>query len=114
MDQRRARGEAAEALAARYLIERAHRIVARNARVGRLEIDIVAERDGEYAFCEVRSRRDGSILNPAETVDYFKQRRIRLAAREWMRKERIVGSMRFDVAAVTFEPLELLYYEGAF
>lgn len=91
-----------------FLEARGWRIVARNLRVGRREIDIVAVRGRVCAFCEVRARAWGGFVSPLATIDRAKVRRVRSAAAEWMRAARARGelrrhAMRFDAAAVTFD-----------
>ena len=58
-------------------------ILARNARVGRLEIDLIARRGALLVFCEVRSRATGEFVDPILTINHAKIRRIRNAARIW-------------------------------
>ena len=90
---------------------------ARNARVGRLEIDLVAKRGDLVVFCEVRSRRQSSFLNPIETIDRAKVARVRRAAAQWLAEHpQNAHQVGFDAAAVVFdsEPPRLDYYESAF
>jgi Holliday junction resolvase-like predicted endonuclease len=77
------RGDRAEDEVVRYLTALGWSIRARNVRIGRSEIDIVAIDPGlpkTLVFVEVRwrSRRDFGL--PEETVDHAKRRRIRQAA----------------------------------
>jgi putative endonuclease len=76
-------GDAAEDLVAASLSKAGWTVVARNLRVGRLELDLVAIDPGPPAALVVvevrwRSRRDFGL--PEETVDHRKRRRIRQAA----------------------------------
>jgi putative endonuclease len=102
---------------ASYLEARGFLILARNARVGRLEIDLIAKRGDMLVFCEVRSRRSRDFLHPAETIDRAKIARIRRAAAQWLATHpQRYRQLRFDAASVTFDrdPPELTYYEAAF
>ena len=99
-----ARGARAEAEAAAYLSAQGLRVLARNVRIGRLEIDIVV-RDGEVvALVEVRTRGQGAWTNAFQSVDHRKRKRLRRAAHIlWSRRYRRmagVARMRFDIAAV--------------
>lgn len=92
-------------------------IVARNARVGRLEIDVIARRDDLFVFCEVRSRTSAAIVDPIDTINRAKQRRIRQAAEIWLlRRGSDRMQVRFDAASILWvgEGAELSYYEEAF
>lgn len=110
-------GQRAEAIVAGLLEARGYAIVARNARVGRLEIDIVARRGRLAVFCEVRARARSAGFSPLETIDAAKIARIRRAAAIWMGEHGWPGvHARFDAAAVTFDTPEgdVDYLEDAF
>jgi putative endonuclease len=110
-------GKRAETLAARYLEQLGFSLLARNARQGRLELDIIARRGPLVVFCEVRSRTDDRFISPADTITPIKQRRLRQAATLWLRQAGLGHvEVRFDAACVVFDVPEgrLTYYEGAF
>lgn len=94
-------GREGEAQAALFLETRGYRIVARNVRVDRIEIDLIARRGGLLVFVEVKSRRASSHGDAAEAVDERKQRRIRRGANAWLSAKpaeaRGTGQRRFDV-----------------
>ncbi|MFW6040071.1 MAG: YraN family protein [Gemmatimonadota bacterium] len=97
-------GALGEEIAARFLERAGYRILARNWRAGRLELDLVA-RDGEtIAFVEVKTRRPGP-QSPSEAVGRRKRARLRTAAARWIatRRDR-ARDYRFDVVAVTLGP----------
>lgn len=75
-------GGRGEEIAARFLIERGARIVGRNVRVGRDEIDLLLDIDGKRVVVEVKTATDsGSSPRPEENFDENKAARIRRAAR---------------------------------
>ena len=90
---RRNTGQAAEALAAGFLERWGHLVLARNLRVGRGEIDILAEIDGEKTVVEVRSRWAVSYSRSPDPLDAFeaaKARQVRkLAASPVARAQRV-------------------------
>jgi putative endonuclease len=94
-------GREGEARAARFLEERGYRIVARNVRADRVEIDLIACRGGILVFVEVKSRRASEHGQAAEAVDERKQRRLRRGAHAWLASNPIEArrtrSRRFDV-----------------
>jgi putative endonuclease len=111
-------GAAGEAAACTHLEQRGYRILARNARADRVELDIVAERAGVLVFVEVKTRRGAKCGSAAEAVDVHKQARIARGAQAWLRaSERRPRRVRFDV--VTCEPqprggFRVTHWEGAF
>ncbi len=110
-------GQRGEGIVAAHLEQQGFQIVARNVKVGRLELDLVARRDGLIAFCEVRSRKSAEFLHPAESVTREKVARVRKAAALWLSQNPQGGhQVRFDAAAVIFDsdPPRLEYFEAAF
>ncbi len=75
-----ARGRLAEAAAGDYLAARGYRVVGRNLRRGRGELDLVAWDGGILVFVEVRGRAPGACALPEETVDPRKRARLVSAA----------------------------------
>ena len=106
-------GDAGEAAAARLLEQKGFRIVAKNHRTRRGEVDLIAEKGELLVFAEVRTRSSDAFGTPEETVDARKQARVVSAARDflarWSGPERAI---RFDVIAVVGETVRHL--EAAF
>lgn len=112
-------GPAGEQSVAEWLTDRDFEVLARNARVGRLELDIVARRGALLVFCEVKTARSGSVFAAAERLGAAQQRRLRQAAAGWLRAhpQRGVVETRFDAAFVQLAPdgaCDVTYYEAAF
>ena len=98
---RRLRGRIGEEAAAQALAARGYRVLVRNIRLGRGEIDLVCEHDGEVVFVEVKARRGAAFGTPAEAVTARKQRALlALAARYLGRTGRADQPCRFDVVEV--------------
>jgi Holliday junction resolvase-like predicted endonuclease len=74
-------GRRGEDIAARFLTDRGARIVGRNVRVGRDEIDLLVSIDGERVVVEVKAAIDADTSSrPEENFDDAKAGRIRRAA----------------------------------
>ena len=104
MERRRQLGSAAEEMAARHLERQGYRVVARNQRVGRGELDIIVRRGPVLAFVEVKARRTRGCGVPEEAVTVRKQRQVVRLAELWLaaRPEALEGvdEVRLDVVAV--------------
>lgn len=100
-------GAEGERLAARYLAGKGFRIVVRNFRFIRNEIDIIA-RDGEtLCFIEVKTRASLDKGHPAEAVTLRKQKEIVRAASGYLAG--LAGELpecRFDVIAILAQRME--------
>lgn len=110
-------GRRGEQLAVEHLERIGFVVVARNARVGRLELDVIAQRGPLVVICEVRARTSDRLMSPAHSVDFRKVSRVRLAAVQWLKQAGLNHSqLRFDVASIVFETPKgrLSYLEGAF
>jgi putative endonuclease len=108
-------GRRGEELVCEHLASRGYRIVARNVREKFAELDIVAEHGDTLCFIEVRTRANDVLGHPAETVTPAKQRNIRRAAEAFLMRRRVAPRpMRFDVATIVWDRMELEYFENAF
>jgi putative endonuclease len=96
-----------------YLRAGGYHTLARRARVGDAEVDLIVVRDDVVAFVEMKARRDGS--DGLEAVTRRKQRQIVKAANAWIAEnEAFAGcTIRFDVALVTRDGA-LEYLDNAF
>ena len=107
------RGRAAEAMAASYLELMGCRVVARNARLGGVEVDLVVEDCGDTVIAEVRMRARGDYGGAALTVDHRKQQRLVRAAHAL--EQQGARRVRVDVVAVDITPdgATLTHYRNA-
>lgn len=97
-------GRSAEIAAAAELGRRGYRIVGSNYRCRYGEIDLIA-RDGDcLVFVEVRCRRAGSIVSPAESITSIKQQKLITTAQYYLDQYKLhdVGC-RFDVVEVVID-----------
>jgi len=113
-------GARAESLVATWLAAHGYAIVARNLRLGELEIDVVARRGPVVAVVEVRTRGPGAFTSSFGSIDAGKRMRLRRAGeRLWQRRyrhDRSVERLRFDVASVDLaaKPPSIEYVIAAF
>jgi putative endonuclease len=93
-------GVTAESRAAAYLVGRGYAITARRFKSKVGEVDIVARRDAELVFVEVKARR--RLDDAAWSITPRQQKRIVAAAEAWLADHPDDGAcnIRFDVILV--------------
>jgi len=97
-------GKKGEELAVAFLIKKGFRILERNWRFGRHEIDIIA-RDGNFiVIAEVKTRSSNYFTEPETAVTREKQRSLVRSANAYVRYHRLRGEVRFDVLAILVLP----------
>ena len=75
------RGHRFEALAEAFLHERGWRVLERNVRFLRKEIDLVVEKDGIVVFVEAKGRSGPAFGHPLDAITRRKRQAISVAAR---------------------------------
>lgn len=93
-------GELGEQRAQSYLHSNGYKIKHVNWTFGKLEIDIVAEKDGWLVIVEVKTRSTEYFEAPQEAITNKKIRNIVLAAHEYIQVFDWKGETRFDVISV--------------
>lgn len=106
-----------EQMAADYLESKGYRIMRRNWRCGRRDIDIVATDFRNLVIVEVKTRRNNDFTEPEESVDRRKIRSLALAANAFVKEQQTDLPVRFDIVTVTGAPdtgHEIEHIEDAF
>ncbi len=96
-------GKEGERLAVRFLKHEGLHIVARNVRIGRDEIDVIAKDpvDDVLVFLEVKSRSHSDSDFPAMmSAGPTKMRKILRAARRWIADHEYEGGYRIDLLCI--------------
>ena len=110
---RRAYGNEGEQAACEYLLKKGWKILDRNVRRGRGEIDIIARKRKIVAFIEVKRRSSLAFGRPAEAVNIEKQKHIAYAAALYVQEQGLENQvLRFDVVEILAG--EIRHIEGAF
>ncbi len=106
-----------EDIAARHLTAKGYRILSRNYRGGRCELDIIAEKGDTIVFCEVKTARTDRFGPSFTWVTPGKIRHIARAARDYILSHNITGrSFRFDIIGLDAgeNGFEVTHIENAF
>ncbi len=114
----RHKGQAYEAAAETYLIQRGLEACQRNYQVRGGEIDLIM-RDGDtWVFVEVKYRQSEAFGSGLEAIDYRKLQRLKRTALYWLKMKNInshMAAIRFDVVYIfgdTTEWLKNILQEG--
>ena len=109
-------GQKGEDLAADHLKKSGFKILCRNWKWGKHEIDIIAENDDFIIFVEVKTRNDDFRMHPVTAVTRDKQKSIIWAANGYLQKFRVDKEGRFDIITVikSSESYKIDHIEGAF
>ncbi|MEI7695484.1 MAG: YraN family protein [Chlorobium sp.] len=100
-------GPEGEQIAADYLVKAGYRILQRNYRFHRNEIDMISLHRGTLCFVEVKTRFSSAKGHPAEAVTLQKQREIIKAAQAYLTiTGQIDTDCRFDVMAVLIQSMD--------
>lgn len=97
-------GRQAEELAANYLSGIGYRVLHRNWRYGRLEVDIIASKADVLHIVEVKCRSGDKGGYPEQQVTPKKFRNLQGAAAEFMERHPFWNKLQFDVLSVTRLP----------
>ena len=103
------RGRVGEELAAAFLQKNGYQILARNFHCRGGELDIVAAKDEILAFVEVRTRKKGAMVSPAESVTAAKRKKVITAAYAFLEVHpelQQIMQPRFDLFLVEAEGVE--------
>lgn len=92
-------GKVGEQKALSYLIEKNYQIIETNWRHQKCEIDIIASKNKELVFVEVKTRTN-PIISQENLISTSQQKRITYAADFYIKKNKIDLIIRFDLIFV--------------
>ena len=96
-------GKKGEQAVEKFLRKQKFRILERNWRAGRYEIDLVVQKGDTLHFVEVKSRKAGSLTTPEEAITQAKFDALCMAARAYLAAHPWDGEVQFDLAAVEID-----------
>ncbi len=113
-------GKLGEKLAAEHLRKNGYNILKQNYSFGKAEVDIVAEKNNQLVFVEVKTRQSSYLSDPEYTVSMKKQKLVIKAADAYVKEFDLDMESRFDVVTIIvngqytkLDHLEDAFYPGA-
>jgi putative endonuclease len=118
-------GTNGEEIATRFLEDLGYRILERNYRFDRAEVDIICfepaaeySSGGQLVFVEVKTRRGERYGRPEDALTDEKKKSLLRAAEAYLHERRLDGSpCRFDVIAIVLsqaEGMDVQHFKDAF
>lgn len=104
-DARRELGRRGEGIAARFIMARGFRIIARTWRIGIGEIDLVVQKGEEYRIIEVKTRRSFGAGYPEESITDEKLERLDELAQAFF-EERGIQNPEYHIDVIAIHLLE--------
>ena len=99
------RGYRGEVAAAKFLKRLGYRVIDKNWRHGRYELDLVVYKAKCYVFVEVRGRNELQFVDGYASVDKHKKAALRKAILSYLQYHKNVQSYRFDIVSVRWDTL---------
>ncbi len=97
---RQERGKWAEKQAAKFLKGLGYEIIDRNVRFRFGEIDIVASKDNQFVFVEVRFRKNDKFGDSLSTIDAKKRSKLKRAILLYINQKNYTGDFRCDAIGI--------------
>lgn len=101
-------GKIAEDLAAEYLQKKGYKVLTRNFRFQKAEIDIIAEKENLIVIIEVKARSTDAFMLPQEAVTKTKIKSIVSAANHYLEEFNRNNEVRFDIISVLPDEMKKL------
>ena len=100
MAQHNKLGKKGEQLAVDYLVQHNYKIVKRNYRFDKAEVDIIAQKEDILAIVEVKTRSTLEFGNPQDFVKPKQIQRLVKAVDEYITINDLDVEVRFDIIAI--------------
>jgi len=97
-------GKAGEQMAVEWLEQRGFRLISRNWKSGRFELDIVASRGEVLQFIEVKSRNDDQFGKPEDWVNRKKGNHLLTAGEAFQNKYPEWVQIQYDILSILLTP----------
>lgn len=96
-------GKKGEEIAVDYLIKNGYKIIQRNYRYLKAEVDIIAQKSDTLIAVEVKTRSSDYYENPQDAVKPKKIKLMVSAIDNYVNEHSLDVEVRFDIIAITFQ-----------
>ena len=96
-------GKKAENLAASYLRNSGYKILARNYRYLKAEVDLIVQKEDILVAVEVKARSINFLLSPEEAVFFKKIKLLAAAVDHFVQSKRLDVDVCFDLITYVFD-----------
>ena len=93
-------GRQGEDIAAEYLIQKGHKIIERNYRYRRAEVDIISQIGDTVVFTEVKARSTDAFGYPEFSINDKKRQLLRDTMDIYVEENKIKEETRFDYISI--------------
>ena len=93
-------GEKGEELAVEFLQKKGYKILDKNWRFKKAEVDIIAQNEDVLAIVEVKTRTSSYFGNPQDFINQKKVQLLVEAANEYVISKNLDVEVRFDIIAI--------------
>lgn len=109
-------GKEGENIAAKHLTSKGYKILARNYRSGRSEIDIIATHEDWLIAIEVKTRESDKYGHPEENVTTHKIKMLAQGIEDYMIDQDLDQNVRYDIISIIKNQYktEITHLEDAF
>jgi len=110
-------GQFGEMLAKNYLIKKGYTIIEQNVKTSYQELDIIAKKNNEMVFVEVKTRTSDIYGEAEDAIDNRKLNNLKLAVQGYLFGNKIfIDDVRVDLIAVDIDKFKktakIKHYEG--
>ncbi|ARV15852.1 YraN family protein [Polaribacter sp. SA4-12] len=108
-------GKKGEELAIKFLIDKGYKILEKNYRYLKAEVDIIAQKENTLAVVEVKTRSSDYFGNPQDFVNPKKIKLLLSAIDYYVNEKDLDVEVRFDIIAIIHQKtIKIEHLEDAF
>ena len=103
MNNKQKIGKLGEDIAVDFLLKKGYKILRRNWRFQKAEIDIIAEQDPYLVFVEVKCRSTELFGPPEQSINNKKEKLYKIAAEQYLDSNNLESELRCDVISIIYD-----------